>query len=229
MCGRFTLQSPAELIREFFLLEDLPPLKPRFNIAPGQNVGCVVVDPDEGERVWVEYRWGLVPSWAKEPSIGYRMINARSETAAVKASFRKAFRSRRCLIAADGFYEWRKTARGKQPYWIHSEPMGLLAFAGLHESWRGPDGSVLRTCTILTCPANELLAPLHDRMPVILPRDDHELWLDPKVRSPGLLQPLLEPFPSKGLAFRPVSRYVHDARHEGPDCLAMQDEPRFDG
>ncbi len=225
MCGRFTLQSPTELIREFFFLEDLPPVKPRFNIAPGQDVGCVVVDSDEGERVWREYRWGLVPSWAKDPSIGDRMINARSETAAVKPSFRRALRAHRCLIAADGFYEWRKTKSGKQPYWIHSVPEGPLAFAGLHETWRGPGGSVLRTCTILTCSANELLAPLHDRMPVILPREDHELWLDAGVTSPDLLQPLLEPFPSEDLAFRPVSRYVNDARHEGPDCLAPPDVP----
>ncbi len=199
-------------------------MKPRFNIAPAQDIGCIVVD-DEGERIWREFRWGLVPSWAKDPAVGYRMINARSETAARKPAFRRAFRSRRCLIAADGFYEWTRTKTGKQPFWIHLKSGGLFAFAGLHETWDHPERPAMNTCTILTCPANALLEPLHDRMPVILPREDHALWLDPEVSSPDLLQTLLEPFPSQRLAVRPVSRYVNDARHEGPECLAPPETP----
>jgi putative SOS response-associated peptidase YedK len=165
-------------------------------------------------------RWGLVPSWASDLSIGYKLINARSETAPSKPSFRSAFRQRRCLIPADGFYEWKKTgAKHKQPYHIHLKDGSVFGCAGLWEHWQSAEGEVVESCTILTTEANALMKQLHDRMPVILPPADHDRWLDPLAKDMAALQALLVPYPDEGMIATAVSSYVSNARNEGPKCM----------
>ncbi|MCZ6603891.1 MAG: SOS response-associated peptidase, partial [Alphaproteobacteria bacterium] len=198
MCGRYTLTTPSQAIVDLFALDPGPNLAPRYNIAPTQAVFAVRLDPSGGREA-AQLRWGLVPSWAKDPQIGNRMINARAETVREKPSFRSAFKGRRCLIAADGFYEWQKqkpgTKGGKQPYWITLADRGPFAFAGLWEHWTDGQGSKLETCTIVTCPANDLVAPIHPRMPVILGPQDHAQWLDPET-APDAAASLLRPYPA---------------------------------
>ena len=187
MCGRFTLRAPASVIAEQFSLFEVPWLKPRFNIAPTQPVPVVRMTPQQAapQRQFVFLHWGLVPSWAKDPTIGNRMINARAETVADKPAFRTALRRRRCLIVADGFYEWQTAGKRRQPMFIHIRDDRPLAFAGLWESWEGADHSALESCTILTTAANDLVRPIHDRMPVIVAPEDYADWLDPAVQSPS--------------------------------------------
>lgn len=218
MCGRFNLRStPGELI-EIFELIRAPQFSPRYNIAPTQPI--IVVRAGKEGRVADWLHWGLVPSWAQDPSIASKMINARSETAAAKPAFRRAFKERRCLIPVSGFYEWEVLPqRGKQPWHIHHKTEPVLALAGLWESWTAPDGSLLESCSILTVPANPFMAVFHDRMPAILPEDDWSQWIDPLGVEPDRLQSLLVPCPAEWLAREPVSTYVNNARHEGPDCL----------
>ena len=218
MCGRYTLTSPIEVIaEEFGITGPLPEIKPSYNVAPGQAV-ATVLDEGDGVRRLEVLKWGLVPSWAKDPAIGNRMINARSETAAEKPSFRKAMKERRCLILADGFYEWQKTAHGKQPYYTRMEDGKPFAFAGLWESW-GRDGEELRTCTILTTEANDFLRKVHDRMPVILPPEAYAPWLDPEMRDPRSILPLLVPYPPEAMTAYPVSRAVNSPSNDGPLCV----------
>ena len=219
MCGRFTLQSPADDIRYLFDLEDPVDLPPRYNIAPTQDVACIVRPRGEDRRRLRMMRWGLVPFFAKDPSVGSRMINARSETVAEKSSFREAFQRRRCLVVADGFYEWEKTAAGKQPWHIRRKDRGVLAFAGLFERWRPSSGRALETCTIVTTRANELVLPLHDRMPVVLDVRHFDLWLDPEEGSPALLLPLLTPCASVEMEAVRVSRLVNSPANDDPRCL----------
>ena len=219
MCGRYTLATPDDSLAELLDLPDPPALEPRYNIAPTQPVAVLRAPPDRDVRQIEMLRWGLVPSWAKDPAIGNRMINARSETVNQKPSFKAAFRRRRCLVPADGFYEWQRLKRGKQPYYIHLVDGGPFAFAGLWEEWADPDGSVIETCTILTTSANELMADLHDRMPVILDRSAYELWLDATVQDTRILVPLLRPFPSERLAAHPVSTWVNSPRNDDQDCI----------
>lgn len=188
MCGRYTLRKPTKKIAEAFAVYDEFPLEPHFNIAPTQMVAAVRVDQQEHQRHLALLRWGLVPAWADDPTIGNRMINARSETVATKPSFRAAFRRRRCLILADGFYEWQKQGTKKQPYLIGLGDGDLFAFAGLWEEWER-EGEVIKSCSILTTEANELMRPIHERMPVILFPADYDLWLDPQVQDSGRVQP----------------------------------------
>ncbi len=218
MCGRYTLTSPIEVLaEEFGISGPLPELSPSYNVAPGQGV-ATVMEEDDGSRRLEVLKWGFVPSWAKDPAGGDRMINARSETAAEKPSFRKAMRERRCLILADGFYEWKKTGGGKQPFHIKMEDGRPFAFAGLWESW-GRDGETIRSCTILTTGANDLVREVHDRMPVILPRDAYAPWLDPGTRDPEPLLSLLVPFPPEAMTAYPVSRAVNSPSNDGPYCV----------
>jgi putative SOS response-associated peptidase YedK len=221
MCGRFTLRTPAAAVAEHFALLDVSPLAPRYNIAPSQPVAVVRLDPDapEPRRRLAFLRWGLVPSWAKDPAIGNRLINARIETAAEKPAFRAAWRHRRCLIAADGFYEWRKLGARKQPYFIHLPDDGLFAFAGLWESWEGPGHAALETCTILTTEAGDLLRPIHDRMPVILPPESYARWLDADAGPPDELRSPAAPYPSDALEFHAVGMTVNSPANDGPQCL----------
>ena len=184
MCGRFTLRAPASALATLFDGTEEPVVVPRYNIAPTQPVLLLRMNADTRHREWAFAIWGLIPSWSKDPSIGARMINARAETVAEKPSFRAAFRRRRCLIPADGFYEWQKQGSRKQPYLIGLTDDQPFALAGLWETWQGPDGSLLESCTILTTDPNELMAPLHNRMPVMLAPDDYEQWLGTGARRP---------------------------------------------
>ncbi len=219
MCGRFTLRTPAHALAEAFGVPERPNLAPRYNIAPTQAVAAV--RRADGGRELVMLRWGLIPAWAKDAVIGNRMINARAETVADKPAFRAAFRHRRCLIAADGFYEWRKTGGGaKQPYHIRLESGAPFAIAGLWERWRPPDGEAVESCTLITTAANALLAPIHDRMPVIVGPEDYDAWLDPEPPSAGALTALLRPYPADRMSAFAVSRVVNDPRNDTEACIA---------
>jgi putative SOS response-associated peptidase YedK len=227
MCGRYFLDSSIEALEVQFEAEFEPAartlLAPRYNIAPTSVVP--VVAAAGGGRVIALHQWGLVPGWAKDPSMGARMANARAETAAAKPAFRNAFRRGRCIIPADGFYEWQARPDGpKQPYCFRAADGRCLGLAGLRERWEGPDG-VLDTCTILTTAANELMAPIHDRMPVLLPPSAYAAWLDPAA-APARLQGLLVPCPASFLRVHPVHPRVGNAHNEGPDLAAPLAEGR---
>ena len=210
MCGRFALYITLEELADYFGLPEPPAhFAPRYNIAPTQPVGIVRINARTQEREWALALWGLIPSWSKDPSMGVRMINARAETVEEKPSFRAAFKRRRCILPASGFYEWKKMNGGKRPYFITSasnEPLGL---AGLWESWSGPNGEELESCTILTTDANEAVADLHDRMPVILAPEDYDEWLgagkDATPAQLSQLKHLLRPFPAERMTLYPVS------------------------
>ncbi len=219
MCGRFTLTSPAETVAELFELDEVPQLTPRYNIAPTQPVAVVRAGQTALRRELAELQWGLIPSWAKDPSIGSRMINARAEGAAQKPSFRSAFRRSRCLVLSDGFYEWQKVGTRKQPHYIHLAHRKPFAFAGLWEHWEDPDGNAVNSCTIITTEPNELMAKLHNRMPVILHPRDYILWLDPEVQKPEKVQPLLRPYPSEEMSAYPVSTWVNNPLNDTPACV----------
>ncbi len=212
------MAAPAGAVEALFDLGTLPELDPRYNIAPSQLLPAVV-QPDAAERRFRLLKWGLVPFWAKDPAIGNRLINARSETASKKPAFRAAMRYRRCLLAADGFYEWRKTPAGKQPVYVQLRDGQLFAFAGLWESWEGPGGEVIDSAAILTTRPNDLLEPVHNRMPVILSPEQYDRWLDPDCTDAGQVEGLLGPYPSEQMRLRPVSRYVNSPANEGPRCI----------
>lgn len=219
MCGRFTLTDPDADLAVQFNLPQIPDMQPRYNIAPTQPVAAVRVAGKSQAREMVMLHWGLIPFWAKDPKIGARMINARSETAAKKPAFRAAFRRRRCLVVADGFYEWQKQNGTKQPFFIHLKDRRYFAFAGLWEHWEGPDDSIIQSCTLLTCDPNDYLKAVHNRMPVILDPADYALWLDPEVEDRDLLQPLLRPYPAQRMDAYPVSRYVNSPDNDSPKCI----------
>jgi putative SOS response-associated peptidase YedK len=211
MCGRFTNKAKPEQIKTEFKVGAKNPdiYQPRFNIAPSQMID-VVFEP-ETERIISQLKWGLVPSWAKDSEIGNRMINARAETLTEKPSFREAFRSRRCIIPASGFYEWQKTNRGaKQPFYFYLKEKEVFGFAGLWESWIDKaTGEELETCTIITTEANEVLKPVHERMPVILKAENYDEWLDAKEKNTVKLHKLLVPYPANEMSSHAVSRSVN--------------------
>jgi len=222
MCGRFTLRTNSVSLAEQFGCELPFDLPPRYNIAPTQPVATVRIGPEEARRHWQMVRWGLIPSWAKEASIGSRMINARAETVADKPAFRAALRRRRCLVPADGYYEWQKTGKSKQPYYIRLRDNLPFAMAGLWERWINPEtGEPVETCTIITTDANELTRPIHDRMPVILNVADYDLWLDPQLQNPDPLCRLLRPFDIQAMRADPVDTYVNNPRNDGPRCIEL--------
>lgn len=236
MCARFTLRLSSDAIKELFELDEVPELPERFNIAPTQDIPAVT-QSREGDRKLRILRWGLVPSWAKSLAVGTQMINARAETLHEKGAFRTAFERRRCLIPADGFFEWKdvtecaeqgslfgeskavKLKTRKQPYYITKRDGGLFAFAGLWERWSDPQGHVVDSCTIVTTDANEAIAPLHDRMPVIIDREDFGLWLDRHERDYGKLMPLLHSYPANEMKLTPVNPVVGNPKIEGPECV----------
>jgi len=218
MCGRYAFFSPAEAVRRTFAVEAVPALEPRYNIAPTQAVPAVREGPD-GKRSVALLHWGLVPSWAKDRALGNRMINARGETLAERPAFRRAYRSRRCILPADGWYEWQPGASGKQPWFICAQDGGPLGLAGLWESWRAPDGGTLESCTIVTTDASAPLAPIHHRMPVVLPAEAFGPWLDAGMQDPRDLGRWLGPCDPALLRAYPVSRQVNDPRHEGPGLV----------
>ena len=229
MCGRFTLASDAEALNQtFFDFAGPMDLSPRYNIAPTQDVAVIANTPtDTAESAEIGqvdfFHWGLIPSWAKDPKIGNRMINARSETLSEKPSFRNAYKRRRCLILADGYYEWKKIPgdRSKQPVYIRLKSQKPFALAGLWEIWQA-DGmeESLRSCTIITCPPNAVLADIHHRMPVILPQAAYGEWLTPDERSRDALQPLLVPYADEEMEAYPVSRFVNRPTNDSPECIA---------
>ena len=220
MCGRFTLTATGEELAEEFDLPHAPALAPRYNIAPTQPVVAVRLHPETAVRELEFFHWGLIPHWAKDPNIGSRMINARGETVAEKPSFRAAFRYRRCIIPASGFYEWRKENGHKQPYYIYHTEGRVLALAGLWEHWQGADGSEIESCTIITTRPNERIGELHDRMPVVLQPEDYSTWLSGNGRHQSDLQHLLRSAPEGLLDAHPVSTYVNRPANEGPECVA---------
>ena len=226
MCGRYSLTVKKEELARQFLLKHLSEelgeeLVPRYNIAPSQSVLVIRRSQDSGDREAHSLRWGLVPFWAKNLRISYRMINARSETASTKPAFRAAMKRRRCIIPASGFYEWPSLAetKRKQPYFFTHASGSILGIAGLWERWKAPEGSSLESCSILTTGANDLMAPIHDRMPVVLREEDYERWLDPQETNPDVLQPLLQPSPADLMTRHRVSTIVNSPRNDGPELL----------
>jgi putative SOS response-associated peptidase YedK len=218
MCGRFTLRLTPRELQEFFDLFRVPEFSPRYNIAPTQRSPAIRIDA-EGHRVADLLQWGLVPPWAQTPAVGSQMINCRSESAATRRAFRCAFRERRCLVPATGFYEWQAAGRSKQPWHLTLKSGEPFAFAGLWESWTGPDQRPLETFTILTTAANAFMAEVHSRMPVLLPRETWPVWLDADVRDAAALEPLLVPSPSEWWERTPVSAFVNNVRNDGPECI----------
>jgi len=218
MCGRFTQAADGKIIARVFDLPEAPELSRRYNIAPTQNVVAVRL-AESGARELVQLYWGLIPSWAKERAMGARMINARAETLAEKPAFRSAFCARRCLIVADGFYEWQKLGTRKQPHFIGFKDGRPFAFAGLWERWRGEGSEEVESCTIVTTEANELLAPIHDRMPVILDPADFASWTDPTQSDTDKLSALLKPYPPGLLQAYPVGLLVNNPANDSPACV----------
>ncbi len=220
MCGRYVITTPLEAIREAFGIaaDDVvrPDAAARYNVAPTQEVPIVRRRADGTSRELALARWGLVPHWAKEPSIGNRLINARGDSVATKPAFRDAFARRRCLVVADGFYEWRKDPGGKQPFVFRPADGRPLAFAGLWSLWRPSDGEPLHTCTIITTDANATVAPVHDRMPAILEPQDHDAWLAAPAAE---ALPLIRPLAADRLVGTPISRRVNNVRNDGPQLI----------
>lgn len=218
MCARFTIRKVKKLVGR------LEPIKveadlnhPRYNVAPSQNVPvCLIRDE---QRVIMELRWGLIPSWADDPAIGNRLINARAETLDAKPSFRHAFRRRRCLVLADGFYEWQNTETGKYPIYIQVDQGEPFAFAGLYERWERQGQNPIMSCTIITTASNELMKPIHDRMPAILPEERYEQWIDPAITDTAELQGLLKAIDADRMNAFPVSRYVNSPAHDDEQCI----------
>lgn len=219
MCGRFTLTATPEMLQDAFPEFKIPSqIAPHYNIAPTHPVAVI---PNDGRHSLDFFSWGLIPSWAKDISIGNNLINARGETLAEKPSFRSAYRRRRCLILADGFYEWQAVPgqKGKVPQYIRLKSGDPFAFAGLWEQWFSPDGSEIRSAAIITTEPNELMQAIHNRMPVILPRTAYDMWLDPAEKEPASLQHLLVPYPAEQMVHYPVSRMVNTPGNDSPECI----------
>ncbi len=246
MCGRFRLARKKEILEECFGAEcalspqhadtrragdpDDAEWAARYNVAPGQQIAVVCQDPIEPVRRLERLRWGLVPWWAKEPTIGYKMINARAETAAERPAFGDALLARRCLVPADGFYEWKREGKQKLPFCFAMADDAVFAFAGLWERWRSPEGQTLDSCAILTTEPNELMRNVHDRMPVILPPESYELWLDPGFHKLSGLRPLLRTYPAAGMRRYRVSERVNYVQNDDAECAAgigVPSEPGF--
>lgn len=218
MCGRFTLHTNFAEIAAEFEITTLPLLQPRYNIAPTQPVAALRWSEANREREFAWFRWGLVPSWADDLKIGNRMINARAETVADKPAFRAAFRRRRCVVLADGYYEWKKEGARKQPYYIRLREGQVFGMAGLWECWHAPDGSAVETCTVITTDANELTKSVHDRMPVLIDGQSAAEWLSTEADR-AQLQSLLRPYSSLRMETYPVRTLVNSPAHDAPDCV----------
>jgi putative SOS response-associated peptidase YedK len=219
MCGRFTQMATWKELVEYFNLVGAKPAEvtPRYNVAPSQQV-AVVREDAEGKRHLAFLRWGFIPSWSKDGKIA--PINAMSETVGEKPMFRSAFKKRRCLLAATGFYEWKKVGSKKQPVHFRLRSRHPFGFAGIWETWHTSEGEEVETCALLTTEPNELVKPVHNRMPVILAPKDYEQWLDPAMLDTAALQTMLDPHAAELMEAVPASDYVNNARHEGPECLA---------
>lgn len=224
MCGRYQIVTDAQALYDAFQVEaELNAASPaRYNVAPASDQ--LVILSEGGHRVARWHRWGLIPHWAKDTAIGYKTINARGESVAAKPAFRAAFRQRRCLVPATGFYEWKALARGKQPYLIRLSGGELFSFAGLWETWTGPEGEV-RSFTIITTGPNELMARIHDRMPAIISREHYARWLDPALQDPAQIQPMIASYPAKKMQAVPVSAKINNARNQGVELIEPTGEP----
>jgi putative SOS response-associated peptidase YedK len=217
MCGRFVREKSIPAIaREFGVDEISADLKPSYNIAPTQKVAVVVRD---NVKQLISVQWGLIPSWSDDPKIGNKLINARAETITEKASFKNAFKKRRCLIVADGFYEWQKTGQRKTPVYIRLKSGKPFGFAGLYDTWTSPEGEQITTCTIITTEANDVMKPIHSRMPVIIPKDSEDLWLSPEIKDSEVLLDMLRPYPSEEMETHPVSNMVNSPANNTPECI----------
>jgi putative SOS response-associated peptidase YedK len=218
MCGRYVLTTDPNTLQMAFNLTEMPDmLAPRYNIAPSQPIALIT---NERPQALTFHQWGLIPSWAKDPAIGNRLINARSETVEEKPSFRAALRRRRCLIPADGFFEWQQRDSGKVPMFIHMKDRSVFALAGLWEVWHSPQGDEIRSATILTTVPNELMSSIHNRMPVILPRENYELWLAADEQPVGALKSLLRPYDAERMAAYTVSTLVNRPTNDTPETIA---------
>jgi putative SOS response-associated peptidase YedK len=221
MCGRFTLtRATDEVAQRFGADAGQFRLPLQYNIAPTQIVAAV---RQNGTRMLEAFQWGLIPFWARDPQIGSRLINARAETLAEKPAFKHALTRRRCLIPSDGFYEWKKEGRSRQPFYIRRRDGALFAFAGLWETWESPEGEVRRTCVIITVEPNALLAGIHNRMPAILTPENESVWLDPGEKSLARLLSCLTPYPAEEMEYYPVSRLVNSPANDSPECLRPLD------
>ena len=219
MCGRYRLSRRKQLVEQYFgAVSGEDEWSPRYNVAPSQPVVVIRQDAGEPVRRLSTVRWGLIPLWAKDPGIGYKTINARSETVATTASFREPFKSQRCLVPADGFYEWKREGKTKQPYSFEVNDGELFAFAGLWDRWKSPQGEVVESCTILTTTPNSLLSDIHDRMPVILSPDNYDLWLDPAFRNTSSVSEMLKPYDTVLMRRYPVSTRVNQVLNDDADC-----------
>jgi putative SOS response-associated peptidase YedK len=224
MCGRFRLSRREQFLRDHYGIEDDAEWAPRYNIAPTQQVAVIRQHPNEPKRTFATMRWGLIPHWATNPNGGASMINARAETAAEKPAFSEPLKKRRCLIAADGFYEWQRRNGSKQPYCFTMIDDAPFSFAGLWDGWRAPDGQWIRTCSILTTTPNALLADVHDRMPVILSPDVYDLWLDPEFSHAPTLIDLMKPFDAKAMRRFAVSSKVNAVANDDESvCCPMSE------
>ena len=224
MCGRFSITTPPEAMREIFNYENIPNLQPRFNVAPTQPI-ITIRRLENNRRALIMNRWGLIPSWSKDGGSAARMINARAETLLDKPSFREAFRTRRCLIPADSFYEWRVEGQKRQPFRVGLKGGTLFAFAGLWESWQAKqkgngyeEGDIVETAVIVTTEANDKLRPIHNRMPVIIPTELYSFWLDP-ANDVSSCHDYLKPYPSEPMAFYRVSTFVNNVKNDDPRCV----------
>lgn len=217
MCGRFALPTPEELAGHFRLKKTFH-LEPRYNIAPAQDIAVIRLTANTSVQELALLKWGLIPFWARDRKVGYKMINARAESVADKPAFRAAFRHRRCLIPATGFFEWYRKGKMKQPYFIRLTDSNIMAFAGLWEHWAGNDGEIIESCTIITTNANRTVGNIHDRMPVIIDPGDYDRWLDPHAKTQNIL-PLLVPFSNKKMLAYPVGMEVNNPKTDTPDCL----------
>jgi putative SOS response-associated peptidase YedK len=226
MCGRFRVARKKEILEAAFdadVQNDDHDWVPRYNVAPGQEIAVVRQDAVQPVRRLSQMRWGLIPSWTNDPSVGFKMINARSETASTMPSFREPLRLRRCLIPADGFYEWKREGKAKLPFCFTLADESVFAFAGLWEPWKNPQGRWIESCSILTTTPNELVRDVHDRMPVILSRDAYDIWLDPGFSKVSELQPLLGPYPAEAMRRYRVSQRVNHVINDDAECAAEID------
>ena len=218
MCGRFDLHLPKELLEEIFGISITRDIRPRYNIAPTQEIAVIRTNPDRIRQLDL-LRWGLIPPWAKDPAIGSRMINARSETVHEKPAFRTAFKHRRCVIPANGFYEWQEVGGKKKPLYVKMKDDNPMIFAGLWDHWKPEEGEVIESCSILTTSTNALIKPLHDRMPVILDINDLDLWLDPHITESEQLKSLFKPYTPEKMEMYPVSDIVNSPKNDSAKCI----------
>ena len=229
MCGRYRLSHRKQIIAEHFDAPFDDDWEPRYNIAPTQPVPVIRQHPKESRRVLSLMRWGLIPSWAKDASGSASMINARSETAALKAAYREPMKSRRCLVPADAFYEWKRNGTAKQPFCFEVNHGELFAFAGLWDGWKDPSGQWIKSCSILTTTPNVVTSQVHDRMPVILSKDCYDLWLDPGITSVHAVSELLKPFDASLMRAYPVSSRINQVQNDDGECakpVALEDQPQ---